>query len=646
MAGAATRPARGIDRPLTGPVAAAAETVLDLAATTPPGTALLLGGETTVELRGDGRGGRNQELALRVALLAEARGVKPRWHFLSGGTDGRDGPTEAAGAIVDDTSLARMRAAGADPEALLANSDSHAALSAVGRSADHRGDGHQRCRSSGIPHGIERSGCLEPTKKSRRSGNFGHTARHSVNHFGGLRRGLARDASSPVSLPVLVAVVLVVGLSGLARAERVALVIGNSEYSANPLINPVNDAVDMAERLAEIGYRVHGDGPLLDVDLRDLQVAIRDFTRSLNPGDLAVFYFAGHGVEYKGTNYLIPTDDEEIQFADDVPDWSYPAPRLLERLAATGATGVIILDACRNNPLPERGGSRDVGIGLSAMDTPAGASAFIMYAAAPGQTSSDGEGRNGLFTGALLQALDRPDRRIDDIMYEVSFAVRTATEGRQVPWLEFAFAGEIPPQLHGGSGRTVTNEVPVQVAASLGAPGKPGRGIAEDGDPLYGLIGLDGAPPESGLRLDLLAGGYEDAAQLGGACHGFVARDPDFRLDREEAMGPLSLTTDSEVETVLVLHTPDGDWICAGTSANGAPPVLPLPAEPAGTYRIWVGTERQMAAAPEAELLVRALDQDARAGSAPAVAPPDVPDAEVTGPAPVNPAATIERALD
>ena len=132
MARAATRPVRMIDRPLTGPVEQAAETVLDLATATPPGTALLLGGETTVMIRGDGRGGRNQELALRVALLAEARGVKPRWHFLSGGTDGRDGPTEAAGAIVDDTCLARMRAAGAEPEALLANSDSHAALSASG----------------------------------------------------------------------------------------------------------------------------------------------------------------------------------------------------------------------------------------------------------------------------------------------------------------------------------------------------------------------------------------------------------------------------------------------------------------------------------------------------------------------------------
>ena len=132
MAAAAARPVRVIDAPLTGPVTAAAAHVLDLAADTPPGTALLFGGETTVILQGDGRGGRNQELALRVALLAEERGLPGDWLFLSGGTDGRDGPTDAAGGVVDDGSLARMRAAGVDPLACLTNSDSHAALAASG----------------------------------------------------------------------------------------------------------------------------------------------------------------------------------------------------------------------------------------------------------------------------------------------------------------------------------------------------------------------------------------------------------------------------------------------------------------------------------------------------------------------------------
>lgn len=454
-------------------------------------------------------------------------------------------------------------------------------------------------------------------------------------------------------MPVFLAIACWLCLPGQVLADRVALIIGNSEYASSPLINPVNDATDMAERLSEIGFRVHGDGPLLDQDLHGMQVAIRDFTRSLNPGDLAVFYFAGHGVEYKGTNYLIPTDDEEISFAEDVPDWAYPAPRLLERLAATGATGVIILDACRNNPLPERGGGRDLGIGLSAMDTPAGASAFIMYAAAPGQTSSDGEGRNGLFTGALLQALERPTRRIDDIMYEVSFAVRNATQGRQVPWLEFAFAGEIPPPFQTGDGRADTNEVPVQVANALPSTGKPGRGIDELGEPLYGVIELASGPPETAMALDVLAGGYEDASQLGGNCHGFVASSPDFQLDWQAAMGPLRLTALSDENTVLVMRGPDGAWLCRGTMSDGSPPVLALSEPDEGSYRIWVGTERELPIAPDAELIVEALVPE------PAVVPPPAQEDEDAGVGfiiasptetppiiALNPEATIERTLD
>ena len=132
MARAAEREAVQVVAPLTGPVSEAARTVLDAARIARPGTAMLFGGETTVILTGDGRGGRNQELALRVALLAEERGVEGDWMFLSGGTDGRDGPTDAAGAIVDQATLTRMRAAGADPVALLANSDSYAALAVSG----------------------------------------------------------------------------------------------------------------------------------------------------------------------------------------------------------------------------------------------------------------------------------------------------------------------------------------------------------------------------------------------------------------------------------------------------------------------------------------------------------------------------------
>jgi len=115
---------------LTGDVEDAAEFILQSALQSPSRT-LIFGGETTVTIRGDGKGGRNQELALRVAMLAEKADLG-EWLFLSGGTDGRDGPTDAAGGIVDRHTVQRIRDAGKNPEALLANNDSYAALQAAG----------------------------------------------------------------------------------------------------------------------------------------------------------------------------------------------------------------------------------------------------------------------------------------------------------------------------------------------------------------------------------------------------------------------------------------------------------------------------------------------------------------------------------
>lgn len=124
-----------VNHRLVGDVTDAAALILAAGAVTRPGkiaVGLLFGGETTVRLRGDGRGGRNQELALRVALGARAAGLPTGWTFLSGGTDGRDGPTDAAGGIVDQDTIKRIRNAGLDPDALLSNNDSYAALQAAG----------------------------------------------------------------------------------------------------------------------------------------------------------------------------------------------------------------------------------------------------------------------------------------------------------------------------------------------------------------------------------------------------------------------------------------------------------------------------------------------------------------------------------
>lgn len=118
--------------PLVGDVSDAARAIVSAALASQPGDILLMGGETTVQLRGDGLGGRNQELALRVALDPAMANLPGEWVFLSGGTDGRDGPTEAAGAIVDQATASRIRAAGGDASALLANNDSNRALDLAG----------------------------------------------------------------------------------------------------------------------------------------------------------------------------------------------------------------------------------------------------------------------------------------------------------------------------------------------------------------------------------------------------------------------------------------------------------------------------------------------------------------------------------
>lgn len=439
-------------------------------------------------------------------------------------------------------------------------------------------------------------------------------------------------------------------LPGLALAERHALVIGNSGYERNPLINPVNDATDMAARLGELGYQIHGEGPLLDLTLRQMQREIRSFTRGLEPGDLAVFYFAGHGVEYKGANYLIPSDDSFIEFQEDLPEAAYPVRRLVERMAGTRATGVLILDACRNNPLPSNAGERDTGVGLEATPIPAGASTMIMYAAAPGQTAGDSDGaRNGLFTGALLEALENPYRPIDRIMQETSFNVRRETDGHQVPWIGGAVAARVPPPFAENPdaspdplmsetwARVVAIEDPWLRQSAVGAfletfpnspheeeaqallsqvsspqgsispvasGAKPGSGIQAEGEPLYGALDLSLPISEAGSRHPLLAGGFEAAEQLGGVCHGQIAASPDYVLDWDEGHGPFRLSVESEADTVLISYSPDGRWLC---SAPGrVRPVLTMNEPSEGRYSIWVGTVAESGTAPEAELLVSA----------------------------------------
>lgn len=220
------------------------------------------------------------------------------------------------------------------------------------------------------------------------------------------------------------------------RSEgRVALVIGNAAYEAGPLRNPVRDAEAMAERLTSLGFETT---LLVDTDRRSMIEAIRAFGEQLGAGGTGVFYFAGHGIGVEGRNYLVPID-ADIGAEAHVETESVDVNRVLGRMEGAGnRLNIVILDACRNNPY-ERAW-RSSGGGLEAMDAPAGT--LIAFATGPRQVAMDGRGEHGIYTGALLGQIGRPGLDLEDTFKAVRLAVKTATEGAQVPQEYTSVTGE------------------------------------------------------------------------------------------------------------------------------------------------------------------------------------------------------------
>ncbi|GAB6097383.1 hypothetical protein JCM14469_36370 [Desulfatiferula olefinivorans] len=218
--------------------------------------------------------------------------------------------------------------------------------------------------------------------------------------------------------------------------QRVALVIGNGNYAASPLKNPVNDAADMAKKLEAMGFEVIR---LIDADQRSMRRAIRDFGSRLKKGGVGLFYFAGHGMQVQGRNYLIPVG-ADIRHEDEVQDYAVDAGMVLRKMqSAENRLNIVLLDACRNNPFARSFRSADRG--LAQMDAPAGS--MISYATAPGQTAMDGDGRNGVFTKHLLDALDRYGHlELSQMMKQVGRGVQTETKRMQVPWVSSSITGD------------------------------------------------------------------------------------------------------------------------------------------------------------------------------------------------------------
>ena len=226
------------------------------------------------------------------------------------------------------------------------------------------------------------------------------------------------------------------GPSANQSNRRIALVIGNGSYAnAPPLKNPTNDAADMADALTKLGFNVARG---IDLNQRQMKAMIREFGQKLKGGGQGLFYFAGHGVQLRGRNYLIPVD-ASIQSEADVEDQGVDANLIMGLMDEAGnALNVVILDACRNNPFGRS--FRSVSNGLAQMDAPSGT--LIAYATAPGSVASDGSVRNGLYTQELLKNMAVPGLSIEEVFKRVRIAVRNATAGKQTPWESSSLTGD------------------------------------------------------------------------------------------------------------------------------------------------------------------------------------------------------------
>jgi TPR repeat protein len=222
-----------------------------------------------------------------------------------------------------------------------------------------------------------------------------------------------------------------------ALAKRVALVVGNGHYqNTTVLTNPTNDAKLMEKALRDAGFEVT---LVLDADQNHLKRAMLEFGRTLRKGvDASMFYYAGHGLQVGGENYLVPID-AVLESEDEVTLQTIPVNAFLQTMeSAKSPVNIVVLDACRNNPFTR--GFRGSGGGLAPVNAPRGS--YIAYATAPGSVAADGEGGNSPYTVALAGMLVTPGLRLEDVFKKTREKVLASTDEKQVPWETSSITGD------------------------------------------------------------------------------------------------------------------------------------------------------------------------------------------------------------
>ena len=254
------------------------------------------------------------------------------------------------------------------------------------------------------------------------------------------------------------------GMEQTSNDKRYALVIGNGAYTNAPALrNPPNDARDMAAALQNIGFEIVNAGNLTNLTQRQMKLFIREFGQKLRSGGVGLFFYAGHGVQAKGHNYLIPVE-AEIESEAELSDVAVDVDLILNYMEDAGnGLNIIILDACRNNPFGRS--FRSASNGLAAVEAPTGT--LIAYATGPNRVASDGNGRNGLYTGELLRELrEEPNLEFGALLRRVGGRVSQATGRKQEPWVssnvynDFYF---VPPKGGGETANLAKENRPAQV---------------------------------------------------------------------------------------------------------------------------------------------------------------------------------------
>ncbi len=293
--------------------------------------------------------------------------------------------------------------------------------------------------------------------------------------------------------------------------RKVALVIGNGTYENSPLKNALNDAKAMAAGLRDAGFDVTEK---TDLDQKAMKQEIQAFGRNLLKGGVGLFYYAGHGVQVSGRNYLIPVGakiEHERQVEYEAVDMGSV---LGEMENARNRMNIVVLDACRDNPFGR--GFRSEVKGLASVDAPSGT--LIAYATAPGSTAADGEGENGPYTSALVKTLRTPGLKIEDVFKHVRATVRQETGGKQTPWESSSLEGDfyfVPPPPVADSARAAG-----KLPRGPSVPAGGGEGVSRSASKVW-------KEPATGMEFVWIPGGC------------FQMGSPDGEAGREADEGPV-----------------------------------------------------------------------------------------------------------